>query len=56
MAGVAFVQAKATLAVSGMDTDDFYDPACFNPFHRFNRLGSISGSNRHLRHQAACWT
>jgi hypothetical protein len=37
-----------------MDTDDFYDLACFNLFHHFNRLGSISGSNRHQRHQAAC--
>ncbi len=27
-----------------MDTGDFYDLACFNPFHHFDRLGSISGS------------
>jgi hypothetical protein len=39
-----------------MDTVDFYDLAYFNPFSHFNRLDQISPSNRHQRHQAACWT
>jgi len=36
-----------------MDIGDFYDLAYFNSFSYFNRLGSISGANRHQRHQAA---
>jgi hypothetical protein len=36
-----------------MTAGDFHDLACFNPFQYFNRLGSISGANRHQRHQAA---
>src|SRR5229473_6534444 len=34
-----------------MSIGDFYDLSLFNCFSYFNRLGPISGLNRHQRHQ-----